>query len=234
MIRPLAVAGVGLPLVLVLAGCGSSSSGGEGSPAIVSPRAAGADGSGGCTAPPSTAPDQQHYASEPKVTIAPTTYTATIVTNCGTITVAMDGKAAPHTVNSFAFLAAKHYFDGTYFHRSVSSDGLTVLQGGDQTGTGQGGPGYTLPDENLTGAKYPRGTLAMANTGQAHTGGSQFFLVDKDSQLPASYTPFGTITPAGLAVLDKLMAIGDDGSNGTGDGKPNQTIYIDSLTVTKS
>jgi peptidyl-prolyl cis-trans isomerase B (cyclophilin B) len=74
----------------------------------------------------------------------------------------------------------------------------------------------------------------MANTGQAHTGGSQFFLVDKDSQLPASYTPFGTITPAGLAVLDKLMAIGDDGSNGTGDGKPNQTIYIDSLTVTKS
>jgi peptidyl-prolyl cis-trans isomerase B (cyclophilin B) len=187
-----------------------------------------------CGAKAPAAPSKQTYAKEPAMTIDTSAkYVMKIVTSCGEIDVTMDAAKAPHTVNSFAFLASKHYFDGTTFHRSVASDGLTVLQGGDPTGNGSGGPGYTLPDENLKGATYPRGTLAMANTGQAHTGGSQFFLVDKASQLPASYTPFGTISAQGLSVLDKLIAIGNDGAHGEGDGAPLKTIYINSLTVTK-
>jgi peptidyl-prolyl cis-trans isomerase B (cyclophilin B) len=187
-----------------------------------------------CGAKAPAAPKKQTFAKEPAMTIdTKASYVMKIDTSCGEIDVTLNAAKAPHTVNSFAFLASKQFFNGTKFHRSVASTDLTVLQGGDPTGTGTGGPGYTLPDENLTGAKYPRGTLAMANSGQAHTGGSQFFLVAKNSQLPASYTPFGTISAQGLTVLDKLMAVGNNGANGTGDGAPLKTIYINNLTVTK-
>jgi peptidyl-prolyl cis-trans isomerase B (cyclophilin B) len=216
---------------LLLAGCGSSSSGGEGNPAIVSPSstsaAPAAGGAAGCSAPPSAAPQQQHYGSEPKLTIAPTTYTATIKTNCGTITVAMDGKAAPHTVNSFVFLAGKHYFDNTKCHRLTTS-GIYVLQCGDPTGTGTGGPGYQFRDENLKGATYPAGTVAMANAGPG-TNGSQFFFVYADTQLSPNYTPFGKVTSG----LDILKAIAAKGSNPPGDGAPNQPVVITSFTTTK-
>jgi peptidyl-prolyl cis-trans isomerase B (cyclophilin B) len=221
-----------LPVVAVLAGCGSSSSGGEGNPAILAPSSTSSGVSagaspGGCTAPPSAAPRQQHYAAEPKVTIAPTTYTATIVTNCGTITVALDGKAAPHTVNSFVFLASKHYFDNTKCHRLTTS-GIFVLQCGDPTGTGTGGPGYQFRDENLKGASYPAGTVAMANAGPG-TNGSQFFFVYADTQLSPNYTPFGHITSG----LDILKAIAGKGSTPQGDGAPNQPVVIESFTTTK-
>jgi peptidyl-prolyl cis-trans isomerase B (cyclophilin B) len=214
MRRTAAAAGA-LGVVLALAGCGGSSSG------------AAAAGSGGCTPPPAAKPQQQHYASEPKLTIAPSTYTATIVTNCGTITVALDGKHAPHTVNSFVFLAGKHYFDNTKCHRLTTS-GIFVLQCGDPTGTGTGGPGYEFRDENLTGATYPAGTVAMANAG-AGTNGSQFFFVYADTQLSPNYTPFGRVT----AGLDILKTIAAKGSTPPGDGAPNQPVVITSFTTAK-
>src|SRR4051794_23802221 len=230
VIRRTAVPALMLPAVIAVAGCGSSSSGGEGSPAVLTPSSsapARAGGSGGCTAPSSTAPQKQHYASEPKVTIEPTTYTATIATNCGTITVALDGKAAPHTVNSFAFLAGKHYFDNTKCHRLTTS-GIFVLQCGDPTGTGGGTPGYEFRDENLSGATYPAGTVAMANAGPG-TNGSQFFFVYADTPLPPAYTPFGKVTSG----LDILKAVAAKGSNPPGDGAPKQPVTITSFTVAK-
>ena len=144
--------------------------------------------------------------------IARTTYTARVVTNCGTIIVALDGKHAPHTVNSFSFLASKGYFTNTPCHRLTTS-GIFVLQCGDPTGSGSGGPGYTLPDENLKGATYPAGTVAMANTGQPHTGGSQFFFVYANTNLPPQYTPFGHVT-AGLDVLTRIAKAGTNNANG--------------------
>jgi len=176
-------------------------------------------------------PTSQHFSSEPPMTIEKANYTATIVTNCGTIVAVLDGAKAPHTVNSFAFLAGKGYFDNTPCHR-LTTAGIFVLQCGDPTGSGTGGPGYTIPDENLAGATYAAGTLAMANTGQPHTGGSQFFLCYNDTQLPPQYTPFGHITQ-GLDVLKAIAALGEDDSNGPGDGHPKHPVIIQKFTVTK-
>ncbi|MFJ9249402.1 peptidylprolyl isomerase [Streptomyces sp. NPDC101776] len=177
------------------------------------------------------------WKKEPAMTIdTSAAYTMKLATTCGDIDIALKTKAAPHTVNSFDFLAAKGYFDHTKCHRLTTS-GIYVLQCGDPTGAGSGGPGYTIPDENLKdtslkGGIYPAGTIAMANTGQKHTGGSQFFLVYKDSTLPASYTPFGTISASGMKVLNKIAAAGE--STGAGDGAPNATVVINKATVTKS
>ncbi|WP_062646692.1 peptidylprolyl isomerase [Streptomyces maremycinicus] len=179
----------------------------------------------------------QTWKKEPAVTIDKSAkYTMTLATTCGDIDIALKAKAAPHTVNSFSFLAGKGYFDHTKCHRLTTS-GIYVLQCGDPTGSGSGGPGYTIPDENLKDASlknniYPAGTIAMANTGQAHTGGSQFFLVYQDSQLPPSYTPFGTVSADGMKVLAKIAAAGEN--TGAGDGAPNATVVIDKATVTKS
>lgn len=186
-----------------------------------------------CGPAPNAKPLSLHFPSEPPLTISRTAYTATLQTNCGTITLRLDGAKAPHTVNSFAFLAGKKYFDNTPCPRIVDGQGLFVLQCGDPTGQGTGGPGYTIPDENLSGATYPAGTVAMANTGQPHTGGSQFFLVFKDSQLPPQYTPFGTIT-SGLGILQKIAAAGNDGSNPAGGGHPKVPVYLTHVTVTKA
>jgi peptidyl-prolyl cis-trans isomerase B (cyclophilin B) len=204
------------------AGCGGSSSGG------IDRVASGVS----CTRAPEAKPVRQHYAAEPQVTIAHTTYTARVVTNCGTIVVSLDGKHAPHTVNSFAFLAGHHFFDSTRCHR-LTTAGIFVLQCGDPLGTGMGGPGYTIPDENLRGARYPAGTVAMANTGAPHSGGSQFFFVYADTALPPAYTPFGHVVE-GLDVLRAIAGKGSDESNGSGDGAPNQPVAIESFTVSKA
>lgn len=144
----------------------------------------------------------------------------------GNLTVALDAKA-PCTVTSFTFLAGKKFFDGTTCHR-LTTQGIYVLQCGDPKGDGTGGPGYTIPDENLTGATYPAGTVAMANTGKPHTGGSQFFLVYKATQLPPQYTPFGTITK-GIDVLNKIAANGT--SSSSGDGPPKTPVKITTFRV---
>lgn len=161
---------------------------------------------------------------------APRSGTATmrITTNLGQITVAMDRAQTPCTVASFAHLAGKRYFDGGPCHRLVT-EGLSILQCGDPTGTGTGRPDYAFTDENLTGARYTRGVVAMANAG-AGTNGSQFFIVFKDGQLDPLYTPFGTVT-AGMEIVDQVAAGGHDNSITAGGGKPNVAITIQSLSV---
>jgi peptidyl-prolyl cis-trans isomerase B (cyclophilin B) len=157
----------------------------------------------------------------------------TLDTSCGPITITLEAAKAPHTVNLLSYLANEHFYDGTRCHRSVDSASLTVLQCGDPTGTGSGQIGFSIAEENLKGATYTRGTFAMANTGAAKSTQSQFFIVDKDSQLPANYTVAGHVT-AGLPVLDKILALGNDASNGTGDGAPKQNVYLNKVTVTKA
>ena len=170
-----------------------------------------------------------------KVTLPPsspnytTSYQATIVTNRGTIDINLLNSKATCTVNSFVHLAEQKYFSNTKCHR-LTTTGIFVLQCGDPTGTGTGGPGYEFASENLKGATYPAGTVAMANTGQPDSNGSQFFLVYKNTPLPASYTPFGTITQ-GLPVLTAIAKAGTDNSNGSGDGHPKENVVIDSITI---
>jgi len=155
-------------------------------------------------------------------------YTVKFFTTQGVITVKMLTSQAPCTTFSFRFLASQGYYNLTHCHR-LTTEGIYVLQCGDPTGTGAGGPGYEFNDENLTGATYPAGTVAMANAGP-DTNGSQFFLVYKASPLAPDYTPFGTITQ-GLDILQKIAAAGSNNANGTGDGAPNESVEIEKVTV---
>jgi peptidyl-prolyl cis-trans isomerase B (cyclophilin B) len=148
------------------------------------------------------------------------------VTTQGAITVRMLTGKAPCTTFSFRFLATRGYFNQTHCHR-LTTQGIYVLQCGDPTGTGSGGPGYAFNDENLAGATYPAGTVAMANAGP-DTNGSQFFFTWKDTTLAPDYTPFGTVV-SGMDVLRKIAAAGDDQQNGPGDGYPNrftEFVYV--------
>jgi len=156
-------------------------------------------------------------------------YQATIATNRGSIVINLLNSKATCTVNSFVHLAEQKYFSNTKCHRLTTS-GIYVLQCGDPTGTGTGGPGYAFASENLKGATYPAGTVAMANTGQPDSNGSQFFLVYKNSPLPPSYTPFGTITQ-GMPILDAIAKAGSDNANAAGDGHPKENVVIDSVTI---
>ena len=135
------------------------------------------------------------------------------------------------TVNSFIYLAAKRYFNASPCHR-LTTAGIYVLQCGDPTGTGRGGPGYKFADENLAGARYTAGTVAMANSGPG-TNGSQFFLVYRNSPLQANYTPFGEIV-RGLGIIQNVAKAGTDNSNGNGDGHPKEKVTIQSVTFTKA
>lgn len=140
------------------------------------------------------------------------------ITTQGMITVRMLTDKAPCTTFSFRFLASGGYYNQTHCHR-LTIQFIFVLQCGDPTGTGSGAPGYAFNDENLTGATYPAGTVAMANAGP-NTNGSQFFFTWKDTTLAPDFTPFGTVI-SGLDVLQKIAAAGDDSQNGPGDGYPN-------------
>ncbi|RFS81105.1 peptidylprolyl isomerase [Actinomadura spongiicola] len=153
------------------------------------------------------------------------TVQATLKTNRGDVEMQLYGEKAPCTVNSFAHLAQKNYFDKTPCHR-LTSGGLNVLQCGDPTGKGTGGPGYEFVNENTKGATYSEGTLAMANSGP-DTNGSQFFLVYKDSQLDPDYTVFGKITKG----LDVLTKVAGDGSEPKGDGAPKKKVEIEDIAI---
>ncbi|MGC5344739.1 peptidylprolyl isomerase [Streptomyces sp. DT171] len=192
-------------------------------------------------ASPAASPSASTSASaEPAMKIdAKASYTMSLKTNQGDIAITMDAAKTPHTVNSFKSLADKGYFDGTKCHR-LTTQGIFVLQCGDPDGNGRGGPGYTIPDENLTAlgkagadstVTFPAGTVAMANTGQEHTGGSQFFLVYKDTQLSPTYTPFGTMDAAGLKTVEKVGAGGV--ADGGGDGAPKKAVTVSKATVDK-
>lgn len=187
----------------------------------------------GGTAP--DAPAVQKFDKEPAMSIDKTKkYVATIKTSCGDVVVDMLADKAPITVNSFNFLAGKKYFDGSPCHRMITGAD-SILQCGDPTGTGSGGPGYEIKDENLPAAGadgstvYPAGTLAMANGG-ANTGGSQFFFVIKDSPFGPNYTVFGKVTK-GLDVLEKILALGEDGTSSAGGGAPKQKVFLETFAV---
>ena len=147
----------------------------------------------------------------------------------GDVTITMDRSATPCTVNSFVSLADQGYFDDTSCHRLADS-GLFVLQCGDPTGTGSGGPGYSFADELAGGESYTRGVVAMANAGP-DTNGSQFFLVWEDSTgLPPAYTVFGSMDSASRDVVAGMAGEGQDGSYGDGTGKPNNPAKITAVT----
>jgi peptidyl-prolyl cis-trans isomerase B (cyclophilin B) len=175
-----------------------------------------------------------------KVPTDPAQVSASMATNQGNIGLQLDNAKSPCTVNSFANLAQQGFFNDTPCHRLTTSEGLAVLQCGDPTGQGSGGPGYQFDNEYPTNQfqpddpklqqpmVYPRGTLAMANAGPG-TNGSQFFLVYKDSQLPPNYTVFGTIDQTGLATLDKIAAAGT--ADGSQDGKPKDDVQVKSILL---
>ena len=156
--------------------------------------------------------------------------TATVATTIGDMTFTLDADKAPCTVNSFVSLAQQNYFNGTHCHRLTTS-GIFVLQCGDPTASGTGGPGYTIPDELDGSEAYPAGTLAMAKTSAPDSGGSQFFIVYEDTQLPPDYTVFGTVDEATVAAIAQVASQGTDDSNGPGDGAPKQDVEIETVTI---
>ena len=152
--------------------------------------------------PPEGGKTITQYSAPPPMSIdQEKSYTATIQTNHGDMVIDLFPKDAPITVNNFVFLAREGFYDGVIFHRIIAD---FMIQGGDPTGTGSGGPGYRFQDEPVT-KPYVRGTLAMANAGP-NTNGSQFFIVHKDAGLPSSYNVFGLLTE-GFEVLDALAAV---------------------------
>ncbi|NJK63126.1 MAG: peptidylprolyl isomerase [Synechococcaceae cyanobacterium SM2_3_1] len=166
----------------------------------------------------------KQYSAPPSLSIDPgKSYSATIETTAGTLQVELFASEVPHTVNNFVFLAKENFYDGVIFHRVIEG---FMIQGGDPTGTGRGGPGYRFNDEPVT-RPYKRGTLAMANAGP-NTNGSQFFIMHKDYPLPPSYTIFGQLT-SGEETLDAIATA----PTGAQD-RPNNPVTIQSVVVQAS
>ena len=215
--RTLAALGLAAVTASLLAGCGDgdTASDAAGTAAVEAT-------DGACTYTPTG--DAARKVDLPPADPAPGR-SATITTNLGAITVRLRAAATPCTVGSFTSLARQGYFDGTKCHR-LTTGGIFVLQCGDPTASGSGGPGYRFDDE-LTGKEtYPAGTVAMANAGP-DTNGSQFFLVYADSRLPPSYSVFGTIDRAGLQVLRRIARTGT--ADGGPDGAPKKDVLITSV-----
>ena len=185
----------------------------------------------GCPSNPKVRVNNFSYKSAPPLTISTTAiYDATVKTDVGSFVMRLDPKEAPQTVNSFVFLASKHFYNCVIFHRVIPG---FVDQTGDPTGTGSGGPGYTIPDEYPPKAanaadQYPIGSVAMANTGQPHSGGSQWFVVTgaNGASLSNTYTLFGTVT-SGMSVMQEINKAGTSG------GTPKLYHRILSIKVTK-
>lgn len=166
----------------------------------------------------------KQYASAPELTIdLGTAYTAVLRTNHGDITIEFDAERSPQTVNNFVFLARDGFYDGVIFHRVVPG---FVIQGGDPTGTGRGGPGYRFRDELEGDGGYGRGVVAMANAGP-NTNGSQFFICLENVGLPHAYTIFGKVTD-GMDAVDAIAAQPRSGE------KPIEDCTIHSVEITES
>jgi peptidyl-prolyl cis-trans isomerase B (cyclophilin B) len=190
-------------------------------------------GIGGQTTPQETTPEAAPAVELPTAGITDSNKaTISFTTNQGEIVIETIPSLAPLTVNAIAALAQKNYFDNTICHR-LTTEGIFVLQCGDPTGTGTGGPGFTIPDENLPQPienNYPAGTVAMANAGPG-TSGSQFFLVYQDTTLGPDYTIWGSIT-SGLDILQTIASAGV--VDGGADGAPATGVTIESTKVTIS
>ena len=164
----------------------------------------------------------KQYDSAPELTVdLATSYTATVKTNHGDITIELLPERSPQTVNNFVFLARDGFYDGVIFHRVIKG---FMIQGGDPTGTGMGGPGYKFRDELEGDGAYTRGTVAMANSGP-NTNGSQFFIMHKDVGLPHSYTIFGKVTD-GIDVVDAIADSKTDRSD-----RPESEVRISAVEV---
>ncbi len=166
----------------------------------------------------------KQYDSPPALTIdSEKSYTATIETSAGSMVADLFAADAPNTVNNFAFLAGDGFYDDVIFHRVISG---FMIQGGDPTGTGSGGPGYRFDDEPVT-RSYDRGTLAMANAGP-NTNGSQFFIMHADYALPPNYTIFGKLTQ-GVEVVDAIA-----GAQTGPNDRPAEPVSISGVTIAES
>jgi peptidylprolyl isomerase len=225
---------VALPLTIVSAGCGATPPARLVAVGTPERATAGAD-SAACWADEQRVEGDdgmtQQYTEPPRMRIDPTkSYAGTLETNKGAIEVELFPQDAPQTVNNFVCLAEDGYFDNTPFHRIVKG---FVVQGGDPTGTGSGGPGYTFADEPIA-RDYERGTLAMANAGP-DTNGSQFFIVldDLRGKLPKNYTIFGRVTE-GMDVVDAIASTptrsGRSGENST----PTEPVTLEKVTISES
>jgi peptidyl-prolyl cis-trans isomerase B (cyclophilin B) len=224
----------------VFSGDDTSNEASPSSPAVTSGAAAAttnADGTIACTYSPDDSgnPNLKDVGTPPTPEATPTQGTSTLLmsTNQGDLTLTLDRAKAPCAAASFAYLASQKFFDGSPCHREVNQPTFGVLQCGDPTGSGSGGPSYKFAQEIPAGTTYPRGTIAMANTGQPDSTGSQFFLCFVDTQLSPDYTPVGTVDEAGLAVLDKVAAAGNDGSfeAQAGGGAPKLPVTINTMAV---
>ena len=187
----------------------------------------------GCSTPPAV-PGARTATLPPKATAAGKTFVATVTTSCGDITMELDGARAPQTVASFLGLARSGYWNDSPCHRLVTS-GIYVLQCGDPTGTGSGGPGYGFGVENAPkDGQFPAGTLAMARTSDPNSNGGQFFIVDKQTTLqdPTGYSIFGRVT-GGMDIVDKIAAAGAKPADQSGNTAPNQPISILKVAVTE-
>jgi peptidyl-prolyl cis-trans isomerase B (cyclophilin B) len=215
-----------LALGLLGAGCGGSSSESTASEGTtIETAAAGADG---CTDVDVPEAREDGGATAPAERLDPeTTYDLVLTTNCGSFTVTLDLEKAPATAASLVSLAESGFYDDTVFHRIVPG---FVIQGGDPTQTGGGGPGYQTVDAPPADAAYTRGVVAMAKTGSepAGTSGSQFFVVTgADIGLPPEYAIVGNVT-SGIDVVDRIGELGDPGTE-----QPTRPVVIESVTVEK-
>ncbi len=188
---------------------------------------------GGCRTAPAAQSTPASYPTAPPTTLAEgKVWDATVVTSCGTIGLELYGDKAPATVSSFIYLARQKFYDASPCHRLTSSETLKVLQCGDPTGTGTGGPGYSYGVENVPAdGQYPAGTLAMARSTSPDSNGSQFFVTYGATTLPTEgggYSIFGKVT-SGLDVLTAEAAAGT--TDGTPDGAPARPISIESITL---
>jgi cyclophilin family peptidyl-prolyl cis-trans isomerase len=174
------------------------------------------------TREPDPGGDRPTYSKPPPLNLQEgAVYTATLDTSCGEIVIELDAEAAPITVNNFVFLARKGFYDGLTFHRTVPG---FVIQGGDPSGDGSGGPGYQFADE-LPDDGYPLGSVAMANAGPG-TNGSQFFIVTGDAAaLTNDYSKFGQVVE-GLDVAQAIESLGDEATQ-----LPSRPVYIYSVTI---
>lgn len=227
----LAVAGV---LTLALAGCApdggdaATPAGSATSVGVPVPSTAATVATVACRYLPSGEPARP---VDPPASQAPATGSTALTLSfaVGDVTVTMDHAKAPCAVNSFESLAAQGFYTGTVCHR-LADNGLFMLQCGDPTGTGMGGPGYRFADEVDRSAVYPAGTVAMANSG-ADTNGSQFFLVYQDSRLPPAYTVLGQMDDTSTGVVARIAAEGQDGSYADGTGRPNNAAAITAVKL---
>jgi cyclophilin family peptidyl-prolyl cis-trans isomerase len=176
----------------------------------------------------SSTPKIKSWSSPPAMTTDQNkTYTATMKTNYGDIVIQLFPKEAPVTVNNFVFLARQGFYDGVKFHRVING---FMIQGGDPTGTGMGGPGYQFKDELPTTRSYTKGIIAMANAG-ANTNGSQFFIMLADYPLAKNYSIFGQVT-GGQDVVDKIGNVPVDDPNSQSP-KPTVDVHINTITITE-